>query len=122
MLFIIEIPLICLILTLFAGKYHQYDNIVLPTSQEKSRLGKFLAFFGWSGNPSHDEMQKKCLDVYLTSHKETIRNCELSPSLSNIPQAANGIVHIFRQLFSQKIHQYMSNDWISPQLPKVCGH
>ena len=93
---------------------------MLPSSQDKSRLGKFLAFFGWSSSPNHDDMQKKCLDVYLTSHKETIRNCELSPAQSNIPQAVNGIVHIFRQLFSQKIYQYMSDDWISNQLPKVC--
>ena len=92
---------------------------MIPASQEKSRLGKFLAYFGWSSSPNHDEMQKKCLDVYLTSHKEIIRDCELSPSQSNIFQAAKGIVHIFRQLYTQKLYQYGTYDWISHQLPKV---
>ena len=102
---------------LILGMYYQFDNIVLP-AQEKSRIERFKSFFGFSSN-GHDDMQKKCLEIYLSDHRKKIGDGELSCSQLNIPQAANGVVHIFRQLYTQNIYQYYSDTWISEQLPKV---
>ena len=95
---------------------------MLPAPREKSRFERLKSFFiGLSSSniPSHDVIQERSLEVYLTSHRKEICDCELSPSHLNIVQVANGVVHIFRQLFSQKIHQLYTSDWISEQLPKV---
>jgi hypothetical protein len=64
-------------------------------------------------------MQMKCLEVYLADHRKVICDGELSCSQLNIPQAANGVVRIFRQLYTQHIYQINSYTWISEQLPKV---
>ena len=104
-------------LIFFSGKYHQFDNIVLP--QERSRYERLKSFLGFSST-THDGMQKKCLEMYLTNHRKMICDGELSPSQLNIPQAANGVVRIFRQLYTQNICQHFSSyTWISEQLPKV---
>ena len=94
---------------------------MLPAPQEKTRFEKFKSFIGLSGGsiPSHDEIQKKSLEIYLMEHRKKICDCELSPSHLNIVQAANGIVRIFRQLFRQKIFQHFEMDWNSHQLPKA---
>lgn len=95
---------------------------MLPAPQERSRFERLKNFLGLSSStssPNHDDMQKKCLEIYLSLHRKMICDSELSPSRLTIPQAANGIVHIFRQLFTQKIHQYVTVDWVSHQLPKV---
>jgi hypothetical protein len=94
---------------------------VLPAPQEKSRFERLKSYLGFSssGSPNHDGMQKKCLEIYLAEHRKMICDGELSRSELNIPQAAKGVVRIFRQLYTQNIYQYFSYTWISEQLPKV---
>ena len=94
---------------------------MLPAPQEKSRLEKVKRFFGWSSDssPNHDDMQKKCLEIYLSAPRKLICDCELSSAQFNIAQAANVMRRVFLQLYCQKIHHYQTKDWISDQLPKV---
>ena len=87
----------------------------------KSRLEKFKRFIGWSSDssPNHDDMQKKCLEIYLSAPRKVICDYELSSAQLNIVQVGNVASRLFLQLYRQKIHQYQTKDWISDQLPKV---
>lgn len=70
--------------------------------------------------PSHDSMQKKCLEMYLETHKKMLCGCNLSPKL-NILQAMNGINLIFNQLYNQKVINSggFTRDWKSDALVEV---
>lgn len=122
----IEVDFFCIcvmfVLVFFTGKYHHFDNIVLPAPQEKTRLERVKSFFGWSSDSStnHEDMQKKCLEIYLSAPRKVICDCELSPTRLNIPQATKVVVRLFRQLHCQKIyHNDVTKRWFSYQLSQV---
>lgn len=68
--------------------------------------------------PSHQLMQKKCLQIYLEKHRKMLCECLLSPEL-NIVQTANGINVIFEQLRRQKIYKGISHVWNADNLTMV---
>ena len=116
-------------LNVLTGKYHQFDNMVFPHSKIKPVFTRvfegFKRLVGSSDKkpalqvPNHETMQKKCLDVYLAEHRRVLCGCTLSSDTLNIACATNGIIHIFTQLYSQKITRGRPHDWIAESLALV---
>ena len=105
--------------------YQQYDNMAYPETKGKSVWHAIKSVYSQTEKqkqlvvPTHDEMQEKCLQIYLQNHNKILRNCDLLHQL-NITRVASEVFHIFYQLWLQNVCQQVTVVFFKAEtLPEV---
>lgn len=99
------------------GHYFQYDGIVYPETQELSRFTRAYKFVTRSNEdklevPNHDQAQREALYIFLQGHQNALQQLEISTPNNKMDflKFANGVYHIFLQLFCLKIFHHQRRD------------
>ena len=89
----------------------------VPVKSAWKTLQTFVGYSSDSPKPVHDEVQQKCLSVYLDPFKQTLLEC----SVNEHSKIHFEIMHIYFQMVSSKVC-FESNSCLydAPSVKKVC--